>query len=238
MFDQVTIRVGDRPASERFYRTSLATLGLEPDRDDDAVIAWDDFALSTADGEHPPTRHLHIAFLAPSRDRIDEFWRAGTEAGYEDAGAPGERPQYTPNYYGAFLRDPDGNSAEAVRHDYVSHGATVDHIWIRVGDLEAATAFYAAIAPHAGLRPGRRWEQGRQLRGKRSTLSLVGDGGPVTEGLELAFPAPDRQAVEAFHRAAVAAGGGNLREPGDSSRGYSASVLDPDGARVEFVHRG
>ena len=59
------------------------------------------------------TRRLHIGFAAPSREHVDAFWRAGTEAGYQDDGAPGPRPQYHADYYGAFLLDPDGNSAEA-----------------------------------------------------------------------------------------------------------------------------
>ena len=54
--------------------------------------------------------------MTPSRAHVDEFWRAGTEAGYRDDGAPGPRPQYSPDYYGGFLLDPDGNSAEAVHH--------------------------------------------------------------------------------------------------------------------------
>jgi hypothetical protein len=62
------------------------------------------------------TRRLHIAFVAPSRAGVDEFWRAGTSAGYRDDGRPGARPQYSAGYYGAFLLDPDGNSTEAVHH--------------------------------------------------------------------------------------------------------------------------
>lgn len=238
MFEKVTIRVADRAASERFYRATLAPLGLEPSRDGDAAIEWGDFSLAPAEGEQPPTRHLHLAFAAPSREHVDEFWRVGTGAGFESDGGPGERPQYTPGYYGAFLRDPDGNSAEAVRHGYVRRGATIDHLWIRVRDLDAAIAFYAAIAPHAGLSEGRRWEHGRQFRGRLSTFSLVADGAPPTEGLELAFPAPDRETVDDFHRAAIAAGGTGRGEPSDSPRGYRACVLDPAGARIESVNLG
>lgn len=241
MFDHVAIRVADLAASERFYRTTLGALGIEPSGDGAGRVEWGEFRVLAADIEHPPTRNLHLGFVAPSRDRVDEFWRAGTGAGYEDDGAPGERPRYTPGYYGAFLRDPDGNSAEAVRHEYVRRGGHIDHLWIRVADLDAASAFYAAIMPHVGLREGRRWQEGHQFRGAWATLSLVSDGTPVTRNLHLAFPAPDRQAVEDFHRAAIAAGcrshGPPGERPGARPGEYAAAVLDPDGASVESVFR-
>lgn len=240
MFDHVAIRVADLPASARFYRTVLGAIGIEPSRAGTDGIEWDDFSIVAADAERPPTRHLHVAFVAPSRDLVDEFWRAGTSAGYEGDGAPGERPQYTPGYYGAFLRDPDGNSAEAVHHADVRRGGHIDHLWIRVRDLDAAHAFYAAIAPHAGLREGRRWDVGRQFRGAWATFSLVGDGTAPTEHLHFAFPAPDRQTVEDFHREATRAGYRDSGPPGERSRRpgeYAAYVIDPDRADVGSVFR-
>jgi catechol 2,3-dioxygenase-like lactoylglutathione lyase family enzyme len=140
MFDHVAIHVADLATSERFYRTVLPTLGIEPTHVADGRIEWNDLHLVAASAVNPPTRHLHVGFLAPSRERVDEFWRAGTDAGYQDDGPPGERPHYTPSYYGAFLRDPDGNSAEAVRQEFVRGGGHIDHLWIRVRDLDAARA--------------------------------------------------------------------------------------------------
>jgi catechol 2,3-dioxygenase-like lactoylglutathione lyase family enzyme len=107
MFDHVTIRVSDREASERFYATVLRTLGVEKTYSDEDLAEWDDFSLSPAEGEKPVTRGLHIGFVAPSRAHVDEFWRAGTEAGYRDDGRPGVRPEYGGDYYGGFLLDPD-----------------------------------------------------------------------------------------------------------------------------------
>ena len=63
------------------------------------------------------TRRLHIAFVAPSRAHVHAFWQAGIEAGYRDDGAPGLRPQYRDDYFGAFLLDPDGNNVELVNHN-------------------------------------------------------------------------------------------------------------------------
>src|SRR5919108_5630333 len=151
MFDHVTIRAADRTASERFYDTVLAPLGVERTYSTGTFSEWRDFSLTGADATHPPTRRLHVGFVAPSREQVEGFWRAGTEAGYADDGRPGPRPQYRDDYYGAFLLDPDGNSAQAVHHGGLRRDGIVAHIWIRVGDLEAAASFYETIAPHAGL---------------------------------------------------------------------------------------
>jgi catechol 2,3-dioxygenase-like lactoylglutathione lyase family enzyme len=242
MLAHATIRSADREASERFYRTVLSTVGIEPTHEASELVAWDDFAILASDSEHPPTRHLHVAFVASSRDQVDAFWQSGIAAGYEDAGEPGERPQYKPDYYGAFLLDPDGNSAEAVHHSDGRRGGFIDHLWIRVRDLDASEAFYRTTARYTGLREGRRWDQGVQFRGAWATFSLVDDGAPVTEHLHLAFPAPDRQTVDEFHRAAVAAGYRNNGEPGERPQYgpgyYAAYVLDPDGTNVESLYRG
>jgi catechol 2,3-dioxygenase-like lactoylglutathione lyase family enzyme len=241
VFAHITVRAQDRLASERFYRTVLGALGVEPTHLKADLVAWDDFAILGADPEHPPTRHLHVGFVARSRGHVDAFWRAGVDAGYRDDGGPGERPQYTPDYYGAFLLDPDGNSAEAVHHDDTRRGGNVDHLWIGVSDLDAAQRFYLTIARHTGLREGRRWADGMQFRGAWATFSLVADGRTATEQLHIAFPAPDRETVVAFHEAAVAAGYRNNGAPGARPQygvGYFAAyVLDPDGTNVESVFR-
>jgi catechol 2,3-dioxygenase-like lactoylglutathione lyase family enzyme len=163
-------------------------------------------------------------------------------AGARSEGEPGERPQYKPDYYGAFLLDPDGNSIEAVIHDDVRRGGNIDHLWIGVADLESASRFYQTISRHTGLRDGRRWDGGRQFRGAWATLSLVADGRPPTENLHLAFPALDTQTVHDFHRAATAAGYRDSGAPGERPRYqpayYAAFVLDPDGTNVESVFHG
>ncbi len=241
MFEHVAIRASDLDASETFYRLVLATLEIPPPLIDESsgLREWDDFRiLPSTEAEPTPTRHLHLAFVAPSRAHVRRFHAAGVEVGYADAGAPGERSQYRPDYYGAFLRDPDGNSVEAVHHGDTRRGGHIDHLWIGVGELAAVEAFYRLIARHVGLREGRRWEHGVQFRGAWATFSLVSDGRPVTERLLLAFPAPDRTAVAEFHRAATAAGYRSAGQPTFCDSGfYAARVLDPDGTRVESVHR-
>jgi catechol 2,3-dioxygenase-like lactoylglutathione lyase family enzyme len=117
LFDHVEIRVADLAASERFYLTVLDTLGVAQTSSDADLAEWDDFGISPASADDPVTRRLHVAWLAPSREHVDAFWRAGTAAGYRDDGAPGERPVYHPGCYGAFVLDPDGNNVEVVNHN-------------------------------------------------------------------------------------------------------------------------
>src|SRR5687767_10669006 len=135
MFDHVTIRVSDRAASGRFDSTVFEPLGIERTYAGDSLPEWNDFSLAPADDEHPMTRGMHAGFVARTRELAAEFWRAGTAAGHRDDGAPGPRPEYGDDYYGAFLLDPDGNSAEAVRHGSLRSGGNVDHVWIRVADV-------------------------------------------------------------------------------------------------------
>jgi catechol 2,3-dioxygenase-like lactoylglutathione lyase family enzyme len=239
MFDHVTIRVSGRAAATAFYDLVLAALDVPPAARGAAFDEWDDFSLAQADDAHPVTRGLHVGFVAPSPAAVDAFWAAGRAAGAADAGAPGPRPQYKDSYYGAFLRDPDGNSVEAVHHDDVRRGGHVDHLWVGVADLDRAARFYAGIAPHAGIRPGASWDTGRQFRGPWATMALVADGRPPTTGLHIAFPAPDRETVAGFHAAALAAGGRDNGGPGERPEYhagyYGAFVLDPDGTNVESV---
>src|SRR5919202_4814046 len=194
MLDHVTIRVSDRDASERFYRTVLPTIGIEPTAVDDAFVEWDTFSLSAATESTPVTRRLHIGFVAPSRAHVDEFWRVGTEAGYEDDGAPGPRPQYSESYYGAFLLDPDGNSAEAVHHDAVHTRGCIDHLWMRVADVAAAKRFYETVAPYTGFALRVDLPERASFRGPGAGFSLV--AGPPTEHAHVAFPARENETVD------------------------------------------
>ena len=173
MFDHVTIRAGDRAASERFYDTVLPMLGIRREESE--------LRLAHAEGG-AVTRGLHIGFRAPSRDEVDEFWRVGTEAGYRDDGPPGPRPQYTEDYYGSFLLDPDGNSAEAVHH----------------GDMRApARRFYEEVAPHAGFRVAYELHERVGFVGAAGAFSIV--AGDPSQHVHLAFPAADDTAAGVRH---------------------------------------
>ena len=172
MFESVTLRTSDVPAAEAFYGTVLP--GLE--------------RLWIVAGS-PPTARLHIGFSAPSLADVDEFWRIGTAAGYRSDGPPGPRPQYGADYYGAFLLDPGGNSAEAMHNRFERGRAEIDHLWIRVSDLDVSRAFYEAVGSSAGFVPA--WTHddpprvGFQGEGPGS-FSIVLDGEPTT-GARIAF---------------------------------------------------
>jgi catechol 2,3-dioxygenase-like lactoylglutathione lyase family enzyme len=238
MFDHVTIRARDRAASERFYNIVLRTLGIDQSYRTNTISEWQDFMVTETDPEHPPTRRLHIGFVAPDRARVDDFWRAGTEAGYADDGPPGPRPEYGSDYYGAFLLDPDGNSAEAVHYDGLRRGGIVDHLWIRVADLGRARDFYDTIAPHARLLKDRDAPDRVQYRGETGSFSLL--SGSPTEYLHMAFPTDDDGDVHGFHQAATEAGYQSNGGPGERARYhpgyYAAFVLDPDGNNIEVVN--
>ena len=238
MFDHVTIRASDRALAERFYETVLRTLGLEKTSSDDDYTEWADFSLAAASGEKPVTRRLHLGFVAPSRAHVDAFWQTGTDAGYRDDGAPGPRPQYGDDYYGAFLLDPDGNSAEAVHHGSLREGGVIDHLWMRVADVPASQRFYALVAPHGSFRLEKAVPERVQFVGETGSFSVL--AGTPTEAVHIAFPATANATVDAFHAAATGAGYRDNGPPGERPvyhpGYYSAYVLDPDGNNVEVVN--
>jgi catechol 2,3-dioxygenase-like lactoylglutathione lyase family enzyme len=120
MLDHLSIQCADVPASARFYDAVLAPLGGARLLEFGEVIGYGvapkpDFWLgprSTGEG----FRESHIAFSAPNRAAVVAFFDAAVGAGAEVLHSPREWPQYHPDYYGAFVRDPDGNNVEAVCH--------------------------------------------------------------------------------------------------------------------------
>ena len=115
-------------------------------------------------------------------------------------------------------------------------GRLLDHLHLRVSDIEASRRFYAAALAPLGLGltgEGEDWFSADEL--------FVSDDGATTVGLHLAFQAADRGAVDRFHEAALAAGGRDNGAPGERSYHpgyYAAFVLDPDGNNVEAVFHG
>jgi catechol 2,3-dioxygenase-like lactoylglutathione lyase family enzyme len=118
MFDHIGFRVRDMEASRRFYLAALAPLGV-------GVAMEGPYGVGLGRGGKPslwlsqgapPVSPLHIAFAARTRAEVDAFHAAALAAGGKNNGAPGLRPHYHPNYYGAFAIDPDGHNIEAVCH--------------------------------------------------------------------------------------------------------------------------
>ena len=229
MFDHVTVRVADLEASRRFYDLALG----QPTHVSD-YVEWDEFGLIE---DATVTRNLHVGFRAASASEVDAWWQRLTGAGYESDGEPGPRPHYSEDYYGAFVRDPGGNSVEAVHKPSSTAVGRIDHLWLRARDVAAQRRFWETVAPLLGIRLNHDTPDWIQYVGETATFSYV-EGVP-TEHVHLAFPASDDATVAAFHEAAVAAGFVDNGPPGERPHyhpGYvGAFVLDPDGNNVEAV---
>lgn len=242
MIDHLGICVADLEQGRAFYTLALQLLNGPERTESDEFVEWNDFAIAQASDQRPLTRNLHVAFTARDRKQINWWWEAMRDAGHPDLGAPGPRPLYSPTYYGAFIADPAGNSIEAVDRDHTrSDGGIIDHLWLRVRDLNASTRFFATIAPSLGAelltqRPDRTTIR----RGGPPSLTLV-EGDP-TQNVHLAFTAPDTTTVDAFHHAGINAGYQSLGAPGERPQyhpGYYASYLqDPDHHNLEAVYHG
>lgn len=118
MIDHISLYVRDFEASKKFYAAALAPLGYSVIMEFPGVAGLGeggkpDFWIGSAAEVGRPT---HIAFRSPDRATVDAFYRAAIAAGGKDNGAPGPRPMYHANYYGAFVLDADGNNIEAVCH--------------------------------------------------------------------------------------------------------------------------
>ena len=121
MFDHVKFGVRDFELSKRFYMHALKPIGVT------VVTDWppDGAELSQPNGEaslciyqtDDKPAHLHIAFMAENRQQVDAFYSAAIDAGGRCNGPPGLRPQYSGQYYAAFVLDPDGHNIEAVCHE-------------------------------------------------------------------------------------------------------------------------
>jgi catechol 2,3-dioxygenase-like lactoylglutathione lyase family enzyme len=116
-------------------------------------------------------------------------------------------------------------------------GRLIDHVHLRVKDLEASKRFYRAVLSAIGL-------PNALVEGKGNFYAdelFVDVAGSYITHVHLAFQAPDRDAVNAFHRAALGAGGRDNGAPGERPYHpgyYAAFALDPDGNNVEAVFHG
>ena len=124
MIDHMGIAVSDIERSRKFYEAALVALGMSvnmevgPDQTESGGTALgfgarDEKIFWIADQERPG-EGTHVAFRVERREQVDAFHAAGMKAGGRDNGAPGLRPHYGPNYYAAFVLDPDGANIEAV----------------------------------------------------------------------------------------------------------------------------
>jgi catechol 2,3-dioxygenase-like lactoylglutathione lyase family enzyme len=118
MLDHIIITVSDFEASKAFYLKALAPLKYEIVLDMGSAAGFGiqgkpEFFIREAEAVKPA---VHVAFASPDRATVEMFYNAALDAGGTDNGPPGLRTGYHPNYYGAFVLDPDGNNIEAVCH--------------------------------------------------------------------------------------------------------------------------
>jgi catechol 2,3-dioxygenase-like lactoylglutathione lyase family enzyme len=133
MLDHVSLRVADYDRSKKFYEAALTPLGYTLAMEGVSGAGFrrgfiPDFWIKQGEPISAAARadapeldacggpFVHVAFASEDRRTVDAFYRAALAAGARDNGAPGLRPNYHPNYYGAFVLDPDGYNIEAVCH--------------------------------------------------------------------------------------------------------------------------
>ena len=132
MLDHVSLGVTDLERSRRFYDAALKPLGLVRTLDFGRGSDWGtatgqtgvEFTITTETGM-TKSPGMHLCFRAPSREAVRAFYRAAVEEGGRDDGPPGLRPIYHPDYFGAFVIDPDGHRIEAVCHLPVTPATSV-----------------------------------------------------------------------------------------------------------------
>lgn len=118
MIDHIGLHVCNLEKSKAFYQSALAPLGykLLMEFENDAGLGVDgkpDFWISPA---QTIGKSIHVAFVSEDRATVDAFYKAALAAGGTNNGAPGLRPMYHPDYYGAFVHDLDGHNIEVVCH--------------------------------------------------------------------------------------------------------------------------
>ncbi|MCS3729450.1 VOC family protein [Bradyrhizobium betae] len=125
MIDHMGFSVSDYERAKAFYIKALTPLGYslimevtaeQTGHDAAAGFGTDGKPAFWIGGEGAMNKPVHVAIAAKDRATVDAFYKAAMAAGGRDNGAPGIRPHYHPNYYGAFVRDPDGHNIEAVCH--------------------------------------------------------------------------------------------------------------------------
>lgn len=130
LIDHIQLVVRDLDKAKAFYTAVLAVLEVPLGGEGDGYFWADELVISTASSEAAQgqlTGRHHLAFQARDRAMVDAFHQAALAHGGKDNGAPGVRP-YHPDYYAAFVLDPDGNNIEAVYHGQAQRSAPSVHI--------------------------------------------------------------------------------------------------------------
>jgi len=265
MFSHFTLGSNDLKRSENFYAALGPTMGLTKihvDRDEGYL------SLRRRDGSPPPLNicrplddrpatagnGFHIAFMANDQETVERFHETALAHGGHDEGVPGLRSIYAPDYYAAYIRDPDGNKLQAVWYrdgrKVFATGDLISHITIGHANFERERAFYTAVLGTLGMEelPDEAYESlaGFGFPGFQTPIVYVQrtfDGKPASfgNGTHVAFKADSREAVDRFFAAAIKCGGRSEGEPGPrphySAHYYGAYVRDAVGNKLQAVCR-
>jgi predicted lactoylglutathione lyase len=118
MIEHMSLPVKDHKRSKEFYSEALKPLQYKLNMDFEGASGFMEGGhTSFWIVEKPQGQKLHVAFLAKSKEMVDEFHKVAVNSGAKDNGAPGYRKDYSPDYYAAFVLDPEGNNIEAVWYD-------------------------------------------------------------------------------------------------------------------------
>ena len=139
MFDHVPFESPTWRSPAVPWRPCSIELEIEQTTSTPSFSVWGNFALTQTDEEHPIAGRVHIAFIAPTPLTSIASGRPASTPGFTDDGPAGPRRVYADDYYAAFLKDPAGNSFEAVHRDGARPKGSIDHVAIRVNDVEAST---------------------------------------------------------------------------------------------------
>lgn len=265
MFSHFTLGTNDLDRALSFYNGVMSPLGQ--------VLVYEDIDVgylmyAPPDRSYPHlficrpvdglpatwSNGFHIAYNAPDTSTVDRFFDAAVSRGGYNEGEPGYRTQYEADYYGAYVRDPDGNKLQAVCYSEGLRtgvtGEVVSHITIGLADLERERAFYSTVLGELGI-----VELPEEADDESSGYGLAGfqlpvvyvqptfDGRPATwgNGTHTAFRAESREAVNRFHATALKNGGTCDGPPGPrpqySPHYYGAYIRDPVGNKLQAVCR-
>ncbi len=277
MFSHFTLGTNDLSRAQGFYLVLMDTLGLvliESKHERGYAMfgpldhSFPHLFINTPFDNLPATcsNGFHIAFNAPNKETVDRFHTVAIVNGGYDEGPPGIRnpgiQKYAPDYYAAYVRDPDGNKLQAVcytngrgngrRVGYT--GNFISHITLGCADLRRERSFYQAVLTPLGYA-----ELPEASNGDGATFGIEGYEGyetpvifvqptfhnkPVTRGngTHTALHARSRNAVQQFYAAAQANGGTCEGPPGlrphYSEHYYAAYVRDAVGNKLQAVYRG
>lgn len=256
----------DEPTHLRpFYNAVLAVLGFEAQGGDREALTYRHrgglpwVVVRRPAGGRPFARGngYHVAFHAGSEAAVQRFHSAALAAGGSDEGGPGLREVYAPDYYAAYVRDPDGNKLQAVTYlkgrKAGPGGDVTSHITLGSNDLKRACTFYTGVLATLGLARLPEEEDEEEFdyafghTGCRLPIvfpQLAFDGLPARppQGSYPVLLAASRAQVDSFHRRGLQLGGADLGAPGETGgpgpAGYGAALADPDGNPLHALFPG